>query len=167
MSDTTNTNHPLSLDGTSLADTVNFGVRTYGSPGTTGAFVDFIIKQNATPSTNTVFYTCTQHGQSMSESAYIAITTGTAGVYGDGGQIDVTIGGSGAVTAVAFSTGGQGSGWKAGDVIKVASPSLIGNCSGFTYTINSNDTSISSLTDIVSSGSGLSLIHISEPTRPY
>ena len=154
MSDSSATNHPFSLDGTSLADTVNFGVRTYGTPGTAGSFVDFVIKQNATPSTNTVYYTCTQHGQSMSESAYIAITTGTAGVYGDGGQIDVTVGASGAVTAVAFSTGGQGTGWKAGDVVKVASPSLIGSTNNFTYTINSNDTSISSLTDIVSSGSG-------------
>ena len=154
MSDSSATNHPFSLDGTSLADTVNFGVRTYGTPGTAGSFVDFVIKQNATPSTNTVYYTCTQHGQSMSESAYIAITTGTAGVYGDGGQIDVTVGAGGGVTAVAFSTGGQGTGWKAGDVVKVASPSLIGSTNNFTYTINSNDTSISSLTDIVSSGSG-------------
>ena len=154
MSDTSATNHPLSLDGTSLADTVNFGVRTYGTPGTAGSFVDFVIKQNATPSTNTVFYTCSQHGQSMSESAYIAITTGTAGVYGDGGQIDVTVGAGGGVTAVAFSTGGQGTGWKAGDVVKVANPSLIGSTNNFTFTINSNDTSISSLTDIVSSGSG-------------
>ena len=154
MSDSSATNHPFSLDGTSLADTVNFGVRTYGTPGTAGSFVDFVIKQNATPSTNTVYYTCTQHGQSMSESAYIAITTGTAGVYGDGGQIDVTVGAGGGVTAVAFSTGGQGTGWKAGDVVKVANPSLIGSTNNFTYTINSNDTSISSLTDIVSSGSG-------------
>ena len=157
MSDSTNTNHPLSLDGTSLADTANFAVRSYGTPGTAGSFVDFVIKQNAPASTNTVYYTCTQHGQSMSESSFITITTGAAGVYGDGGQIDVTVGGSGGVTAVAFTIGQQGTGWKAGDVIKVANPSLIGNCTGFTFTITSNDTSISSLTDIVSSGSGYNI----------
>ena len=96
----------------------------------------------------------------MSESAFITITTGAAGVYGDGGQIDVTVGASGGVTAVAFTVGQQGTGWKAGDVIKVASPSLIGNTNNFTYTVNSNDTSISSLTDIVSSGSGYNIGNI-------
>ena len=70
----------------------------------------------------------------MSESAYITITTGT-GVYGDGGQIDVTVGSNGAVTAVEFTIGQQGTGWKAGDVIKVANPSLISIHAGFTYTI--------------------------------
>ena len=160
MSDASATNHPLSLDGVSLADTANFGVREFGTAGTSGSFVDIIVKQNAPTSTNTVYYTCTQHGQTMSESAYITITTGTAGVYGDGGQIDVTVGSNGGVTAVEFTQGQQGTGWKAGDVIKVANPSLIGNCTGFTYTINSNDTSISSLTDIVSSGSGYNIGNI-------
>ena len=154
MSDSSNTNHPISFDAITLADTANYAIREYGTPGTAGAFVDFVVLQNAPTSTGTVYYTCTSHGQSMSESSYITITTGAAGVYGVGGQIDVTVGGGGAVTAVAFSTGGQGTGWKAGDVVKVGNSSLIGNTTGFTFTVSANDTSISSVTDIVSSGSG-------------
>jgi hypothetical protein len=150
MSDVSNTNHPLVLDPTSTSDPL-FVTKTVGNPGTAGAFVDIIIKPTAATSSNTVYYTCSTHGRTMSEDAYLNITTGVSGQYGSGGQITLTASG-GAITEVTWDL--QGDGYKATDVLDVQSDALIGNGSGFVYTIDGNDTGVSSVTDILATGSG-------------
>lgn len=155
LSSPTAANHPFVLDNTTSTDP-NFVVKTVGTAGNAGAFVDIIIKPTAATSSNTVFYTCTVHGRSMSEEAYIDIISGTLGSYGSGGQINVTTSG-GSVTGVSFAT--QGSGYKSGDVVSVPN-GLIGGGSGFSYTINGNDTGISQVTNIQSAGSGYTVADV-------
>jgi len=152
MSDSTNSGHPFVLDGTSAALTAEWQVVTYGSAGVAGSFVDFVVKAGATIG-NTAYYECSTHGRTMSANALINVTAGTAGEYGHGAQMDITVSGGG-VTAAEFATGMQGSDYKVGDVLRVTSNSLIGNTSGFLYTITGNDTGIFSVTDIQASGSG-------------
>ena len=152
MGDSSNNGHPLVMDGTSQAATTEFQTVTYGTPGVAGSFVDFIIKPGATIG-NTAYYECSVHGRTMSANAFMNITAGTAGEYGHGAQLDITVSGGG-VTAASFPTGMQGSDYKTGDVLRVTSNSLIGNTSGFLYTITGNDTGIFSVTDIQASGSG-------------
>jgi len=155
LSSPTVSNHPFVLDSTTSTDP-NFVVKTVGAAGSSGAFVDIIIKPTAATSSNTVFYTCTVHGRSMSEDAYIDIISGTVGSYGSGGQINVTAD-AGSVSSVSFVT--QGSGYKAGDVVSVPN-GLIGGGSGFSYTIDGNDTGISQVTNIQSAGSGYTVADI-------
>ena len=152
MSDASVAGHPLVLDATSTAATSEWAIFTYGTPGNAGAYVDIICKPGATIGA-TAYYQCSSHGRPMSENALINVTAGTAGESGSGAQLDITVEG-GAVTAATFSTGMQGSGYNVGDVITAASDTLIGNGTGFLYTITGNDTGIFSVTDIQASGSG-------------
>ena len=150
MSDSSNTNHPIDWDSTTSSDPLFERVRV-GTEGTAGAFTDFIVKPTATTSTNTVFLTCTAHGRAMTEEGYVNITTGAVGQYGSGGQITVEVV-SGVVNSVTWDQ--QGDGYKANDIVDVTSDGLIGSGSGFVYTINGNNTGVSSITDIQSTGSG-------------
>tara|TARA_B100001250_G_scaffold95645_1_gene79950 strand:+ start:860 stop:8206 length:7347 start_codon:yes stop_codon:yes gene_type:complete len=152
MSDATVAGHPLVLDATSQAATSEWATFSYGTPGNAGAYVDVMCKASATIGA-TAYYECSSHGRPMSENATINVTTGTAGESGSGAQLDITVVG-GAVTAATFSTGMQGSGYNVGDVLVASSDTLIGNGTGFQYTITGNDTGIFSVTDIQASGSG-------------
>jgi len=152
MSDATNNGHPFVMDGTSQAATTEFQTVTYGSPGVAGSFVDIVVKPGATIG-NTAYYECSTHGRKMSANALINVTAGAAGEYGHGAQLDITVAGGG-VTIATFPTGMQGSDYKVGDVLRVTSNALIGNTSGFLYTITGNDTGVFSVTEIQASGSG-------------
>ena len=152
MSDTSNNGHPLVMDGTSQAATTEFQTVTYGTAGQAGSFVDIVVKPSATIG-NTAYYECSTHGRVMSANALINVTAGAAGEYGHGAQMDITVA-SGGVTVATFATGMQGSDYKVGDVLRVTATSLIGDTSGFLYTITGNDTGIFSITEIQASGSG-------------
>ena len=70
MSDSSNTGHPFRLQN---FGTGQFVVNEDGTPGSTGAFVEVIAKDTATPSTSTVSYYCTAHGGTMGN--YVTVLT--------------------------------------------------------------------------------------------
>ena len=152
MSDSSNAGHPFVLDGTSQAATTEFQTVTYGSAGQAGSFVDIVVKPSATIG-NTAYYECSVHGRVMSQNAFINVTAGTAGEYGHGAQMDITVAG-GVVTSAEFAVGMQGSDYKVGDELRVTSTSLIGDTVGFLYTITGDNTGVFSVTNIQASGSG-------------
>ena len=149
-----------------------------GSVGNAGAFTDFILTDTAPDSTRTLSY-----GSYPTTGNFISVSdgSGSQGTYGYNATADVTVT-SGSVSA--FTLQNQGVGYKVTDVITVDPSTIGGTGSGLEYTIQSNDTSISSVTNIsltggpylttdvltvassfdgVGSGSGfqfLSLIHI-------
>lgn len=67
--------------------------------------------------------------------ANISVTTGTSGSYGVDGIANVVVGPAGTITSFSFSS--TGSGYKQNDIVQVASGSLVGNGSGFEFTLNS------------------------------
>ena len=86
----------------------------------------------------------------MGNNLNVTNGSGSPGNYGHGATLDVTVTG-GAVTAA--SVNNQGSLYKASDTITVDSTTALGGGgSSFVYTIGSNDTSISSVTNISSTG---------------
>ena len=117
-----------------------------GSIGNSGAFTEFVITDQATASTATLYY-----GAVPTSGNYITVNNGSGsqGVYGTGAAANVTVS-SGAVSA--FELTNQGTGYKVSDVISVAPSSIGGTGSGFEYTINSVNTSISSVTNVSSTG---------------
>ena len=85
----------------------------------------------------------------------ITWTTGAAGQGGNGMAADLTIVG-GQVTDVAITA--QGVGIQIGDVLYAEDADIgAGGGSGFTFTINSENTGISSVTDISLGGEGYAI----------
>ena len=86
----------------------------------------------------------------MSEPGTITFTTGTAGQSGDQMAGTITVSG-GQVTAVVLSN--QGTNYKLNDVLTIDDDDLGGGGgSGFQYTLSSNSTGITSVTDISLTG---------------
>jgi plastocyanin len=139
-----------SNNGTSFSftglDPSTFQITTIGTAGQSGAYIEFVIKDTAALSSNIITY-----GPSIS-GGYINVSSGssTPGVYGTGASGNFTISG-GSITAFSFAD--QGSKYKIGDVLLV-DDSTVGNGGGsnFSYTITSNNTGISSITNISTSG---------------
>lgn len=130
LSDSSNSGHPLifqTLSNQNLS-TSNYVILTKGTPGTSGSFVDLIIKPTAP--NETIKYNCSSHD---GMGANITITTGSVGHYGSGLIANVTVS-FGAVSAVVVST--AGSGYKQNDVLSAALIDVGGTGSGFTYTLN-------------------------------
>ena len=84
----------------------------------------------------------------MQEPGTISFASGAAGQSGDGMQANVTVT-AGVVSDVSITA--QGTNYKVGDVLQTDTGDIAGG-SGFTYTINANNTGISSVTDISLTG---------------
>ena len=147
MSDSSNTGHPFRLQNFGSGQ---FVVNEDGTPGSTGAFVEVIAKDTATPSTSTVSYYCTAHGGTMGNYVTVTNGSGSPGVYGDGLTGTVVVDASGNVTG--FTLVNQGSGYKINDTFGLPGTSTAGSGTSFQFTINSLNTGISSVTNISPNG---------------
>jgi hypothetical protein len=149
-SDSSNAGHPI------VVSTV-FGLSTrqYRNPGDAGSYFEIVVGDVSSQNTNTS-WSCQVHGTQMTEDGTVNIGSGSPGVSGTGITFDVTVSG-GAVTAATINTQGSGYGindvfYFDGDNLGVVSPAV--QSSNAEFTIQTNDTSISSITDISTSGSG-------------
>lgn len=145
QSDSTNSGHPLIVGredgGTLSADIISVSV---GTPGNAGAFTDIIVRPGTAG--ETADYICSQHANM---GAAFTIVSGTAGNYGDGLTLDVTVSGGAVTEAV---TNGQGQNYFANDTVSVLASALGNTGSGFVYTLNAQDNTISSVTNISLTG---------------
>ena len=117
-----------------------YDVIQVGTPGTSGAFIDFIIKPWAL--TEQVFYNST--GANVGAGGIINVSEGAVGQYGSGSLASVVIDATGSVSSVTFTN--FGSNYKNGDTI-FARSSILGGTSNLVYTISSvtNNGSVSSV----------------------
>ena len=146
QSDASNANHPLAWD----SNIANIVSRTAGTPGTAGAYSELVVGSTS-PTTPTGFYTCQVHGISMSEPSVVTFQTGAAGDSGTGMAGDIEVSG-GAVTSVTINA--QGQDYSIGDVLLLDAADVGGTGSGFQFTLNTNQTGISTVTDISLVGAG-------------
>lgn len=147
-SDASAANHPIGL-GVSVTGLVG---RQYRTGGTAGSYYEIVVGPAVSAESTDSYINCTNHGQTMIEPGVLTFTTGAAGQSGTGMQGDVTVSG-GAVTAVTLNA--QGDNIKLNDVLIVDDDQLGSNGgSGFQYTINSNSTGVSAVTNISLTGSG-------------
>jgi len=145
-SDSSNANHPLAF-----GSATNLSTRQEGTPGQAGSYFEVIVG-DVSGTTTTSTYTCANHGLTMSEDSSITYTSGSVGQSGDQMTADVVVA-SGAVTSVTIT--GQGSGYNLTDILLIDDSTLGGNGgSGFQYTLQSNNTGISAVSNISLSGEG-------------
>jgi len=132
ISDSSNTGHPLIFQTSSgsFLPLQDYFTILNGIPGTSGAFVDLVIKPSA--STGTIKYNCQLHD---GMGANISITTGVVGEYGTNGLGNITINSSGEISDVEFVS--SGSGYKVNDIVEIYSADVGGTGSGFEYTVSS------------------------------
>ena len=116
-----------------------------GTPGSSGGWTDLVLKSTAPQGSRDFSY-----GVYPRTGNYITVGNGTSsqGSFGDSATADVTVSG-GAVTSFVLTA--QGNDHKIGDVVTL-SPIAIGSGSGFLYTIGSNVTGVTSVTNISSAG---------------
>jgi plastocyanin len=120
--------------------------RFFDSPGNANAYVDLVLTNLVTPQTEVFTY------GSGTNSNFIDVTDGSSspGVYGYNATATLNVT-SGQVDSFVFDN--QGFGYKIGDTILIENLQDLGGVgSGFEFTITSNDTSISSVTNISTSG---------------
>jgi len=146
-SDSSNLNHPIGI-GQAVTGFVG---RQYRVPGEAGSYYELIVGPGVSALSQDSYIVCTVHGQSMSEPGVITFTTGTAGQSGDQMVANVTVVG-GQVTAVVLST--QGDNYKLNDVLIADADDLGGSGSGFQYTLNSQSTGVTTVSDISLTGEG-------------
>ena len=145
-SDSSNLNHPLSFGAAT-----NLSTRQEGTPGQAGSYFEVIVGDVST-TTSTSTYTCANHGITMSEDSTITYTTGAAGQAGDQMSATAVVAG-GVVTTITILA--QGTGYNLNDVLLIDDSVLGGNGgSGFQFTLQSNSTGISSVTNISLTGEG-------------
>jgi len=141
-SDSSNVNHPIEL----RTSQTNVVTRQVGTIGQAGAFFEIAAASGIAATASETYLNCTNHGQSMIEPGVVTWTTGAAGQGGSGMAADFTIV-SGQVTAVSITA--QGTGVQVGDVLYAEDVDLGGGGgSGFQFTINSENTGITGVTDI-------------------
>ena len=146
-SDSSVAGHPLAL-GNAIAGVLG---RSFGTAGSTGSYFEIVVAPGVAALSLTSYLNCTVHGQGMIEPGILSFGTGTAGQSGSGMLANITVA-SGAVTGVTITQ--QGENAKVGDVLIVDASDLgSASGSGFQYTLNSNNTGITSVTDISLSGS--------------
>ena len=157
QSDATNASHVFTLlnvpQNNQGGNDIEF--TAIGTAGSAGAYTEVIVKTFADEAGYD--YACVAHGITMGRIGGITASAGAAGTHGHGATADVTVSG-GAVTA--FTLVNQGSDYATGMVMTVdmfqigdqGGGTFAG--SGFLYTINSNSTGISSVTNISLTGTG-------------
>ena len=145
-SDSSNTGHPLNFVGVSGLTT-----RQYGTPGQAGSYFEAVVG-DVSGTTATTTYVCTTHGSGMSEDSTITFASGATGDYGT--QLSATIVvTSGVVTDVTITD--QGLGYAINDVLLIDDGDVGSNGgSGFQYTLNSNNTGVSTVSNISLTGTG-------------
>ena len=145
--DTSNLNHPLEI-----TSVVGITTRQYRTPGTAGSYFEVVVGSASSNSTSTT-YTCTVHGIGMSEDSVITIAAGALGDAGDQMTATAVVTG-GAVTSITILT--QGTNYALGDVLLIDEDDLGINSggSGFQYTLNANNTGISTVSNISLNGTG-------------
>ena len=145
-SDASNNNHPIAI-----GDALNgFLGRQYRTAGTAGSYYEFIVGPSVSTLGSTSYINCQNHGQTMIEPGVINFTTGAAGQSGDGMTANIVVTNN-QVTGVTLSA--QGQNVKLNDVLVVDDDDLgSGGGSGFQFTIQSNSTGVSSVTDISLTG---------------
>ena len=145
-SDASNANHPLAFGAAA-----NLSTRQEGTPGDAGSYFEVVVGDVST-TTPTSTYTCANHGLTMSEDSAITYTSGTAGQSGDQMAADVVVA-SGAITTVTITA--QGTGYNLNDILLIDDSVLGGNGgSGFQFTLQSNNTGVSAVTNISLTGEG-------------
>ena len=118
----------------------------FGSPGNPDAFINLILPDTVTLQSNVYSYGSGNNGN------YLNVVDGSSspGVYGYGAVASFNVT-SGQVDSFAFEN--QGTGYKIGDILLINDLQDLGSVgSGFEFTIQTNDTSISSVTNILVSG---------------
>ena len=133
LSDASVIGHPFTFAegaGQSL-DTDQFIEIQKGTPGTAGAFIDLIVKPNATLATDYQYY-CAVHGGMGNTFSVVA---GSAGVYGHGFTTLVTSS-SGNVTAFDVNISGNANGYKVGDNVSFYTPDLGQGATGSGFVFN-------------------------------
>ena len=145
--DTSNLNHPLEI-----TSVVGITTRQYRTPGTAGSYFEVVVGSASSNSTSTT-YTCTVHGIGMSEDSVITIAAGALGDAGDQMTATAVVTG-GAVTSITILT--QGTNYALGDVLLIDEDDLGINSggSGFQYTLNANNTGITTVSNISLNGTG-------------
>ena len=127
-------NHRMTFqmaDGSGIDPEFEFYVK--GDAGTTGAFIDLIIKPTGVTGSNVIRYDCANHPGMAPAGGNMTVNSGTLGNYGSQAFGDVTISG-GAVTNVTFVA--NGSGYRAGDTLEFSNLDVGGVGSGFEYTVS-------------------------------
>ena len=147
-SDASNVGHPIAL-GVGVTGLVG---RQYRNPGDAGSYYEIVVGPSVSAESTDSYINCTNHGQTMIEPGVLTFTTGTAGQSGTNMQAEATVSG-GAVTAINITS--QGENVKLNDVLIIEDDELGGGGgSGFQYTIQSNNTGITSVTNISTTGEG-------------
>ena len=133
QSDSSNAGHPITMgreDGGTLAtDIVSISV---GTPGSAGAYTDVVLRPGTAG--ETADYICSSHANM---GASVTINSGSAGSYGTGLSIDVTVEG-GQVTQV-FSNA-QGENYQIGQDIQARQADIGGTGNGLDMQLTANTT---------------------------
>ena len=141
QSDSSNAGHPITMgreDGGTLAtDIVSISV---GTPGSAGAYTDVVLRPGTAG--ETADYICSSHANM---GASVTINSGSAGSYGTGLSIDVTVEG-GQVTQV-FSNA-QGENYQIGQDIQARQADIGGTGNGLDMQLTANTTVINEVTNI-------------------
>ena len=147
-SDSTVAGHPIAL-GTSVTGLIG---RQYRSVGTAGSYYEIVVGPAVAAEATDSYINCTSHGQTMIEPGVLTFTTGTAGQSGTNMQANATVTG-GQVVAIAITS--QGENTKLNDVLIIEDDDLgSAGGSGFQYTIQSNNTGITTVSNISLTGDG-------------
>ena len=145
QSDSSNSGHPLLIgreDGQTLnSDIISVPV---GTAGTAGAFTDVVLRPGMAG--ETADYICSNHANM---GAAITINSGSAGNYGTGLSIDVTVEG-GVVTAVKSNS--QGEQYNVGNTFSATQTELGGAGSGFIGTLAAEILNINTVENISLTG---------------
>ena len=145
QSDASNDGHPLLMgreDGGTLSnDIVSIPV---GTPGTAGAFTDIILRPGTAG--ETADYICSQHANM---GASVTINSGSAGNYGTGLSLDVTVSG-GSITDVKSNS--QGENYNVGNTVSTTIQDTGGAGSGWTGQLAAEILNISTVENISLTG---------------
>ena len=145
QSDSSNSGHPL-LIGREDGETLNSDIISVpvGTPGSAGAFTDVVLRPGMAG--ETADYICSNHANM---GAAITINSGSAGNYGTGLSIDVTVAG-GVVTVVKSNS--QGEQYNVGDTFSATQTELGGAGSGFIGTLAAEILNINTVENISLTG---------------
>ena len=139
-----------SLDGKSFSITSTnpsaLEFEQVGVPGQANAVGYLVVKSTWTSADTIQYGSVPQSGNNFTVSTGV----GSQGVFGYGATATVVVGAAGTATSWTFTN--QGTGYKATDVVTANVTELGNTGSGVSYTINADDRSVSSVTNISTTG---------------